>query len=405
MTHLVSTLPQRPTLTLKKGEDRRLKAGHLWVYSNELDTASTQGVGAGDAVNLADAQGKLLGVGYYNPHSLIAVRLLSRNPKVVCNTAFLTRRLQQALSLRESCYAEPCYRWVYGEADGLPGLVIDRFFDYVVVQLNTAGMDTLREAVVDAVVATVQPKGVLLRCDSGARQPEGLPAYVDVAYGDWPTDTLPLSENQTRFVVPAQEGQKTGWFYDHRDNRARLNALVQDKRVLDVFSYVGGWGVQAARHGASEVFCVDSSERALDLVAQNVALNSVSGAVTTLQGNAFDVLESLLTDQQRFDVVVMDPPAFIKRKKDVKSGLQGYRRANELAMRLLQPGGVLVAASCSMHLPESSLMDVVRQAGRHLDRHVRVFYQGGQAMDHPVHPAIPETRYLKALFAKVDLSL
>lgn len=399
------TAQSRPAISLKKGEEKRIKGGHLWVFSNEINTESARDIGAGTLCDLMDAQGKALGMGYYNPHSLIALRLLSRSAKLNCNSAFFIRRLQQALSLREACYPEPFYRWVYGEADGLPGLVVDRFGDYLVVQLNTAGMEALREVLIEALIAVAKPTGVLLRCDSSAREPEGLTAYVEVAYGEWPQDELHVVENQTRFVVPAQEGQKTGWFYDHRENRAQLNKLVAGKRVLDVFSYVGGWGVQAANFGASEVLCVDASERALDRVERNVAMNAISGQVATMQGNAFDALEHLLTDQQRFDVVIMDPPAFIKRKKDIKNGTQGYRRANELAMRLLQPGGILVSASCSMHLAQDALVDVVRQTGRHLDRHVKIFYQGGQGMDHPVHPAIPETRYLKALFARVEPSL
>lgn len=396
----------RPILKLKKNEDKRIKAGHLWVYSNEIDTQATplKDLPAGSLCLLQDARGKDLGVGYVNPHSLIAVRLLSRSSDATVSMRWLRKRMEQALQLRELCFAEPFYRWVYGDADGLPGLVIDRFGDYVVLQLNTAGMEALREDLVAAVEKTVQPKGILLRCDSAARNAEGLESYVTVAFGEWP-EVLRVRENGVDFDVSGSEGQKTGWFYDHRENRARLQGLVKDRSVLDVFSYVGGWGVQCLAAGASSLDAVDASEQALNLVDHNARLNGLTQEVSTWQGNAFEVLKHLLAEKRHYDVVVMDPPAFIKRKKDFQNGLQAYNQMNEMALRLLNPGGALVSASCSMHLPHEALMDVVRRSARHVDRHVSVFAQGTQGMDHPVHPAIPETQYLKAIFCSVTRAL
>jgi len=202
-------------------------------------------------------------------------------------------------------------------------------------------------------------------------------------------------------VFPGNEGQKTGWFYDHRENRQYLTRWVEGKRVLDVFSYVGGWGVQAAVAGAEEVLCIDASELALDYVEKNAALNGVVEKVGTMQGNAFDCLKQLVDEKEKFDIVVIDPPAFIKRKKDFKNGLSAYKKLNELAMRLLTRDGLLVSASCSMHLPNDELLDVVRGAGRHVDRQVQIAYQGSQGADHPIHPSIVETHYLKAIFARV----
>ena len=397
---------ERAVIQLRKNEDKRIKAGHLWVYSNEIDTKVTpvKDLLAGALCVVRDSRGKDLGVGYVNPHSLIAVRLLSRSSDATVSQRWLRKRLEQALQLRELCFDGPFYRWVYGDADGLPGLVVDRFGDYVVMQLNTAGMEALKADLVVAVEKILQPKGILLRCDSGARQPEGLAPYVEVASGQWP-ENLALQENGVMFEVSGQEGQKTGWFYDHRENRARLKGLVKDKSVLDVFSYAGGWGVQCLAGGAASLDAVDASEQALDLVDHNARLNGFSQPVNTYQGNAFEVLKHLVEEKRRYDVVVMDPPAFIKRKKDFQNGLQAYTQTNELALRLLNPGGILVSASCSMHLPEESLMDVVRKTARHVDRHVSVFARGSQGMDHPVHPAIPETRYLKALFCRVSKSL
>lgn len=393
---------QLARVKLKKNEERRLKSGHLWVYSNEIDTKATplNGFEPGEHVLVEDAKGKAVGVAYINPQSLIAARIMSRDASCVISESLLTHRLKIALSLRERCYEADSYRWVYGDSDGLPGLVVDRFGDYVVVQLNTAGMDRMREQVVAAITKVVSPAGILFRNDSPSRKQEGLSLAVEVAAGEWP-DELSLVENGVNFVVPANEGQKTGWFYDHRENRKYLNRWVEGKRVLDVFSYVGGWGVQAAAAGAEEVLCVDASELALDYVEKNAGLNGVVEKVGTMQGNAFDCLQQLAEEKEKFDVIVIDPPAFIKRKKDFKNGLSAYRRLNELAMRLLTRDGLLVSASCSMHLPNDALLDLIRGAGRHVDRQVQIVHQGTQGADHPVHPSIVETQYLKAIFARV----
>lgn len=397
---------ERVVVTLRKNEEKRLKAGHLWVYSNEIDSKATpiKHLAAGSLCVLQNSAGKPLGAGYLNPHSLIAVRLLSRNVEAGLNKRWFVKRLEHALALREMCYSSPYYRWVYGDADGLSGLVIDRFADYVVVQLNTAGMEALKNDIVEAVLQVAKPKAVLLRCDSGARTAEGLDSYVEVAAGEWP-EAVTVQENGVSFQVPGQDGQKTGWFYDHRENRARLKALVQGKSVLDVFSYVGGWGLQCLAGGATALDCVDASEQALNWVENNYKLNQFQQPLATYQGNAFEVLKHLLSEQRRYDVVIMDPPAFIKRKKDFKNGLQAYTQMNEMAMRLLGHNGILVSASCSMHLPHSELVDVVRKTARHIDRHASIFAQGTQGMDHPVHPAIPETQYLKAVFSRVGKAL
>ncbi len=394
-------------LTLRKGEEKRIRAGHLWVYSNEIDTVRTplKSIEPGSACLVEDAQGKALGVGYVNPHSLIAIRLMTRNSKASLSKSLLKKRLQSAMQLREQLYPTSCYRWVYGESDGLPGLIIDRFGDYIVMQINTAGMERLREPLIELIDSLVRPRAILNKSESTARVQEGLESVVEVEVGQWPDEDLMVEENGVEFLTPALDGQKTGWFYDHRDNRNQLSRLVTGKRVLDMFSYVGGWGIQAAVAGASEVTCVDASALAIDYVMLNAQHNSVTETVVGIEGKAFDVMEALLQDGEKYDVVVMDPPAFIKRKKDHKNGLNAYRHANELAVRLLNKGGVLVSGSCSMHLAGQELVNLLRQTGRHIDRHIQLFYQGTQAMDHPVHPAIPETQYLKALFSRVESAL
>lgn len=388
-------------LRLKKNEERRLRAGHLWVYSNEVDTARTPltAFAPGQPVLIEAANGKALGNGYVNPHSLICARLVSRDPTHALGRSLLVHRLNVALALRERLYAQPYYRLVHGEGDALPGLVVDRYGDVLVVQFTTAGMEQARDAVLDALHKVCKPAGVLLRNDSPIRALEGLHNYVEVI-GAVP-DQIELDENGTRFRVSVQAGQKTGWFYDQRENRARLARYVRDMRVLDLFSYVGGWGVQAACAGAREVVCVDASQDALAQVAVNAELNGVQGRVHTRKGDAFDVLRELREAREHFDVVVLDPPAFIKRKKDVKAGIEAYQRINQQAMQVLARDGILVSASCSYHLEAETLQQTVLAAARHIDRSVQILERGRQGADHPVHAAIPETEYLKALYCRI----
>ena len=390
-----------PPLRLKKNEDRRLRAGHLWVFSNEIDVARTPltAFQPGDAVEIQDSGGRTIGSGYVNPGTLIAARLVSRAPGRVLNAALLERRIARALTLRDRLFARPFYRLVYGEGDGLPGLVIDRFGDVLVVQITTAGMERVRAELIDVLERLLAPAAVLLRNDTSSRALEGLTQEVEAALGTVP-ERVEIEENGVRFEVPLLGGQKTGWFYDHRPNRARLQAYAPGQRVLDVFSYVGGWGVQAAAAGATQVLCVDSSARALEEVERNALLNGVEGRVATHRADAWDALRELRAADERFDIVVLDPPAFIKRRKDIKEGEQAYRRINQLALSLLVPDGILVSASCSYHLSREALLDALLRASRAGGRELQIVEEGHQGPDHPVHPAIAETSYLKAFFAR-----
>ncbi|AYC31094.1 class I SAM-dependent rRNA methyltransferase [Pseudomonas cavernae] len=387
-----------PSLRLKANADRRLRAGHLWVYSNEIDVAATPlaAFQAGDQAILEAAGGKPLGIVGISPNNLICARLLSRDLKHEFDKSLLVHRINVALSLRERLFEQPCYRLVFGDSDLLPGLVVDRFFDILVVQLATATMERHKDEVLAALVQVLKPRGILLKNDSAARDAEGLERYVETAFGLVP-EWVALEENGVKFEAPVIEGQKTGWFYDHRMNRARLAPYVKGKRVLDLFSYIGGWGVQAAAFGATEVMCVDGSAFALDGVERNAALNGVAEKLSCVEGDVFEALKELKAAEERFDVVIADPPAFIKRKKDLKNGEAAYRRLNEQAMRLLNKDGILVSASCSMHLPEDDLQNLVLGSARHLDRNIQLLERGAQGPDHPVHPAIAETRYIKSL--------
>ncbi len=390
------------SLYLKKNEERRLRNGHLWVYSNEVDTVRSPlpDFQPGQQVRIIANDGKPLGNGYVNPHSLICARLVSRASEHLLDRSLLVHRLKVALSLRERLFDKPFYRLVYGESDSLPGLVVDRFGDVLVVQLNTAGMEAVKNEVLEALDKVLKPRAVLWRNDSSARRLEGLESVVEAALGEVP-ETVEIEENATRFEVPLLSGQKTGWFYDHRMNRQRVQQLAKGMRVLDVFSYIGGWGIEAAVAGADKVVCIDSSARALDQVERNAALNGVGECVESIQGDAFEALKALRAEREQFDMVIVDPPAFIKRKKDVKKGVEAYRRLNQAAMQLLGKDGILVSASCSFHLQRDTLRDLLQQSSRHLDRSLQIIGQGHQGPDHPVHPAIPETDYIKCLIGRV----
>jgi 23S rRNA (cytosine1962-C5)-methyltransferase len=389
-----------PSLRLKRGEDRRIAAGHLWVFSNEVDTERTplKDFEPGAPCRIVSERDKFLGYGYVNPHSLIAARILSRDPAHPPGKSLLVHRLQVAGALRRSLYEQPFYRLAYGESDGLPGLVLDRFGDIVVGQIATAGMEALKDEIQEAVAKVIAPRALLWKNDSAARDLEGLPHYVEAAWGEVP-DTVTVEEGGVSYRVPLGSGQKTGWFFDQARNRLALRKYVGGARVLDVFSYLGAWGLGALRAGATEVTCVDSSAGALEALQASAADNGMKPAV--LRGDAFDVMESLHREGRRFDVVVVDPPAFIKRKKDIPKGEAAYKRLNQLALQLLERDGILVSCSCSYHLEADSLVNAIQRAARHVGRFVQIVEARGQAPDHPIHPAIPETRYLKAFFCRV----
>ena len=388
-------------LYLRKGADRRLRGGHLWIYSNEIDTGrSPIGVfSAGDLVTVRDAAGALLGSAYMEPQSLICARLYAPGEQRTLDQALFEARLATALAGRAAAFDRPFYRLVYGDSDTLPGIVVDRFGDCLVVQFNNAGIERYRDSLLAALITQLQPQGILLRGDSRSRREQGLEGGAEVVYGNVP-ERVELEENGVQFLAPVHEGQKTGWFYDHRMSRARLAPWVKGKTVLDVYSYIGGWGIQAAAFGATDVCCLDSSAQALEGVTANAELNGLQDRVTTLRGSAPETMATLRAEGRQFDVVILDPPAFIQRKKDLKKGFAAYRRINELGLHLLRPGGLLVSASCSMHLSRADLISAMQQAAVRAACQLRVVEQGAQGPDHPIHPAIPETEYLKAVFAR-----
>ena len=392
-----------PSVLMRAGEDRRLRQGHPWAFSNEiLMEPATKALAPGSPVVLRAAGGDALGIATFNPHSLIAARVVCTDGEARLDRSLIEDRLAAALKLRTRLYAGvPHYRLVHAEADGLPGLIIDRYGDLCVVQTNTAGMDRLTGDILAALEQVVAPTAVLLKNDSPARKLEGLELETRVLKGELP-GPVDLVENGARFVCDPAGGQKTGWFFDQRDNRAMVAAFAEGARVLDAYAYAGGFGVLAAVNGAAQVVLVDRSQPALDLAKQSAGLNGVDARCTFNRAEVFDELARLHKDGERFDIVVCDPPAFVKSRKDLKPGAQGYRKMTRLAAPLVAPGGLLFVASCS-HLVDPPLFAEQVKRGLHdAGRDARVLRASGAGMDHPVHPSLPETAYLKGLLLALD---
>lgn len=378
--------------------DRRVRLGHAWVFSNEVDINKSPltAFAPGDLAVVRDAFGKPVGTAYVNPGALICARILTSDAKADIDRDWWIGRFRRALELREGIYGTPHYRAIYGESDGCPGLIVDRYGDVLVAQLNTAGIVKMRAEVVDALQAAVKPRGILLRSAGSVRQIEGIDEF-DEAIGDVP-DAADVHEDNAVFSAPLRKGQKTGYFFDQRDNRSRLARYVRGKRVLDMYSYIGSWGVRAACFGASHVICSDSSSLALEHARENAQRNSVE--IETRLGDAQEVLASLASEKERFDVVIVDPPALIKRRKDVGAGQSHYERLNRAAFNVLAPDGILVSCSCSHHLEPAMLQRAVLGAAKDTGRRAQILEKHAHAPDHPIHPAMPETEYLKAFFVR-----
>ncbi len=390
-----------PQLVLRRHEDKRIRGGHAWVFSNEIDTAVTPlaGIAPGAAVRLLDHRRQFLAHVLVNPHALICGRVVSTDEARPFGPELLRLRLQRALALREQYVGGAHYRLVYGESDGLPGLVVDRYGDLLVGQIATLAMEQRRPMLDEALLELPGIRTLAWKNDGGARDLESLPPGVAAVGGDLPS-AVQVVEAGLAFEAPLADGQKTGWFYDQTFNRRLLRSFLKPgARVLDVCSYVGGWAVSAMGGGASSALCVDSSQAALDAAQANAARNGLQ--IGTRRGDAFDVLEALHAEGQQFDALIVDPPAFIKRRKDLPKGEAAYRKLNQLALRLATDDALLVSCSCSWHLPAESLPGLLQSAARQAGCELQLIAQGGQSPDHPVHPAMPETRYLKALFARV----
>ena len=399
----MSTLPEvdaYPRVDIRRGHERRVLRGHPWIFSNEL-AADLTGFEPGQLVRVFTGKERFVGIGYLNPHSLIAVRLLSRTEEPV-DEGFLAARLEAALDLRSRLYPdEEALRLVFSESDSLPGLVVDRYRDHLAVQVTTAGMERLFPIILPLLEERLAPACIVARNDVPFRRLEGLVEKVEVLKGE-PDPDLTVTYEGLRLAVDLVGGQKTGLFLDQRDNQRILLPGLASGSVLDCFCYQGIWGLLALRAGAERVIGVDASSDALDFAARHAEANDLADRTKWVRGEAVDVLKEFRSSGTVFDTVILDPPSFVKSRKHVKAGLRGYLDLNRKALKVVAPGGVLITCSCSYHVRPEVFTDTVAHAAGLTSRHVRILWRGGQSRDHPPLITAPETDYLKCLALQVD---
>jgi len=381
-------------VTLRKGRDQRVKSGHLWVYAGEIEQTG-DGIAPGEPVDVVDHRGRFLARGYYNPSSTIAVRILTRRKDEPVDAALLRRRIAQAIAYRRLAYSagESC-RLVFSEGDWLPGLTVDRYGAYLAVQIATLGMDRLRDDITAGLQDALHPRGIYERSDLPTRLREGLVARTGLLAGEVPEE-IEIVLDDLRFVVSLRAGQKTGLYLDHRFNRRAVREHARGRRVLDVFCNSGSFGLYALKAGAEHCTGIEISTDCLRLARRNAALNGLEARCDWIEGNAFDHLKELDHKQERFGLIVLDPPAFTKSAQAVEAAVRGYKEINLRAFRLASPGAIVATSSCSYHLGPEEFLQVVREAAADAGREVSLLEMRGQAPDHPVNLSVPETRYLK----------
>jgi 23S rRNA (cytosine1962-C5)-methyltransferase len=392
----------RPSIALLPARHRRAEAGHPWIYANEvrMDPAA-RALPPGALVTLRRADDSALGTAMFNPHCLLAARLLDRDAGRPIGGRFLLHRLERALQLRQRLFDEPYYRLVHAEADGLPGLVVDRYGPVLAVQSNAAGSARLESLVLDALAALIKPRAIVLRNDSPARLQEGLFPETRVALGTIDEPVL-VREDGAIFPVDPVAGQKTGWFFDQRDNRRFVASLARDARVLDLYCFTGGFAVQAARSGAAEVLGIDRSEPGIALACKAATMNGVAGACSFRRSEVFGEMGRLAAAGERFDIVVADPPPFAKSRKEVPAALRGYRKLARLAASVTARGGILLLASCSYNVGAAEFAGEVWRGIADAGRGGRILRNAGAGPDHPIHPWLPESAYLKTTTLALD---
>jgi 23S rRNA (cytosine1962-C5)-methyltransferase len=384
-----------PVLILKPQAAKRLKTGHPWIFSNELVRLPKE-LEPGQMADVKSHSGEWLGRGYFNPRSLIAVRLLTRK-RVAIDEDFLDEKISRAQSLREQWLpGEEAYRLVFGEGDDLPGLIVDRYGSILVAQFLTAGMDRLTEPAVQVLVKRFQPAAVIARNDTAARTLEGLPQEKRLLYGEIPPSVV-IQKNGLSFEVDVWEGQKTGFFLDQSENYRCLEKWAGGARVLDAFCYTGAWGLHAAKDGAKSVLGMDSSERAIHQAQLNAERNGLGSVCRFIKEDVFDGLRRLHAAGERFDVVILDPPAFVKSRQKVREAIRGYKEINRLAMMLLSPNGFLITCSCSHLVNNEMFQDMLVSAATDAKRSFFITAWRTQGRDHPIVLGIPETQYLKCV--------
>jgi 23S rRNA (cytosine1962-C5)-methyltransferase len=380
-------------LVLRKNQDRRVRGGHPWVFSNEVAELDGK-VPDGGLVEIHDFRGAFLGIAYYNRHSLICARLLTRRREPI-DAGFFAKRIERAMRLRETALpGERAVRVVYGESDQLPGLVVDRYGDVLAVQVLTLGMEVRSDLIREALTAVLKPTGVMRMADTPLRALEGLPLEREVWWGEVP-ERVEVEVEGFRVEANLHAGQKTGLFLDQRLNRRRAEARAAGRRVLDLYAYQGEWALHCQRGGAESVLCVESSAAAIAAAGRNLERNGFDANVTLRQGDVRDILRELERTRQRFGMVIVDPPALVKSRAALAAGAGAYREINRAAMGLLDEEGVLITCSCSHHLDDASFRQVLLEAARAAHRPFRVLEWAGEAPDHPQLLAVPETHYLK----------
>jgi 23S rRNA (cytosine1962-C5)-methyltransferase len=387
------------SITLKKHEDKRILAGHLWVFSNEIATIDGEPK-SGDIVTVRAHGGKPIGKGFYHPNSLIAFRLLTRGDAEI-DFHFFQARIERALALRTILYpGSKTFRLVYGESDLLPGLIIDKYHHHLSIQAFSAGMDRRMTLICDVLESLLKPKGIVERNESQTRTLEGLELRKGLLRGE--ISPVTIEEHGLKYEVDLLEGQKTGFFLDQRENRFALRRYAKGARVLDCFSNDGGFALNAAAGGAKKVTAVDSSGVAMKHTAANAALNDLASRVTCETADAFEWLGAAVVAQKEFDLINLDPPSFAKNRKSVPVAKKGYRELHSQAMKLLVPGGILATSSCSYHIEEPVFAEIVQHAAQAAGRTAQLLEWRGASPDHPVLPAMPETRYLKFGIFRVE---
>lgn len=387
-------------LPVKSAGAARLRRGHPWVFSNEV-LGRVPDLEPGEIVEVVDGQDFYLGTAYVNRHSLILARILSWRREPI-DRGFFVQRIARALALRTQLYpGSTSYRLIYGEGDGLPGLVVDRYGDALVVQAHTLGMDLRLEQIVDSLEEVLHPEIIVERNDLPVRSLEGLSPRKGILRGALSTPVF-VKEGEVRFEVDLLEGQKTGFFFDHRESRAAFANLAGEGEVLDLFCYAGAWGLMAAMAGAKRVTFVDNSTHAMELAQRNARLNGLSGKCEFLKDEALDAMRDLDRRDRRFNAIVLDPPAFVKSKKHLAEGLRGYRNLNARAIGFLADGGILASSSCSYHVSWDLFEGVMADAVGRGRRRATVLYRGGQPPDHPVPLLLPEAAYLKCMIMRIE---
>ncbi len=381
---------------LHKGEARRIRSGHLWIFKSEI-ASFEEGIEPGDLVWVIDEHGRKLGVGAANPATVICVRLLTRGAKSEFTPKLLEERLIQAIGRRShlGCDAR---RLVNAEGDLLPGLIVDIYKDVVVVQLQIAAWDRRWEAIVDILKRLLEPRAIVLRNDSKGRITEGLDTFTSIVFGRIDENVI-IEESSIKVEVDVLKGNKTGYYIDQRDNRHMILPFVRNKKVLDCFCYTGTWSIMCARAGAGEVHGIDISRGAIELATRNARRNDVR--INFEVGDVFDELPAIARREEKFDVIILDPPSLAARRRSLRGALRGYIHLNRLAMALLNPGGILLTCSCSHHVTQSLFDEILQQAASLVRRQIAVIARGGQPHDHPALLAMPETTYLKCLLLRL----